>query len=216
MDPIIEKILQQHMPVPRTPMPPYALPEPGPAASAPLPTMGVPAMVGAGMLYPSSIGKDPGEDFYGMLNQQAANLRGMPGEEINPQEIAAMIASRSAPPSPAPEPEFYSAMVPEESETKTKVKYGKPRTSSYKSKSTPAKKSYDVDEIAGKYAAPAVPQGLPASSQFQQGVQQWSGQNPGMDFTEALLDELTNTGSPMRRGSLPKNKKKNPGLRVSP
>lgn len=154
----------------------------------------------AGMLIPSEIGADQGNGFMDMLNQQSSVLG---GPAVSSEEIAAMMNEFSAPPSPAPEMETYSAMDVEISPKKNGMK------SSTRSKSVPQKKNADVEMIAQEYSAPA------ASPAFQQGVQNWSRQNPEMDFTETLLDELTASGSPVRRGSLPKNKKKNPGLRKS-
>jgi len=153
----------------------------------------------AGMLIPTEIGADQGNGFMDMLNQQASTLG---GPAVSSEEIAGMMDEFSAPPSAAPEMETYSAMDVEVTPKKKGMK------SSTISKRVP-KKNAEVEMIAQEFSAP------PASQNFQQGVQQWSQQNPEMDFTESLLDELTASGSPVRRGSLPKRQKKNPGLRKS-
>lgn len=156
----------------------------------------------AGMMIPTATGMDPAEGFMGTLNQQAATLG---GPAINPREIDAMIAESMAPASPAPDKEYYSAMEPEFEPMIQKVK-----TKTSTTKSAKTQKPLSVEKMAEEYTV------RPASPAFQQGVQDWSGRGEQMDIDpEILINEMTSSGSPMRRGSFPKRKRKNPGMRTT-
>lgn len=174
----------------RQPRPPLGVP---PAAGMGM--LGLGGMTAAGMTIPSMIGQDPGADFLRMLDQQSMAIG---PEPISSEQIAAMLGEFSAPPSPAPEIELFSAMEAEPQGIR-RASGGSQKSfkSSSNSKRVPPKD--DVEEVSREFSAPQGRKLPPIDV---------GGPVPEMDFTEVLLDELTQKGSPMRRGSLPKRVKK--------